>query len=65
MCSTPRHSRSMRGSNRASAKSSVGKIDLRSYSDMLRTASVQYEERQRERIKRQKALLEQENEGFN
>jgi len=65
MCSTPGHSRSIRGSKRTSAKHSMGKAYHRSYSDMLYTASVQYKERQKEREKRQKLLLEQESECFN
>jgi len=60
MCSTPGRSRNVRASRRSSTICYTGKAYHRSYSDMLQTASVLYKERQKERNKRQEALLEQE-----
>ncbi len=54
MCSTPRSSAKVRGTRRPA----VSRSSFRSYSQMLQQASVQYEERQKEREKRQQRLLE-------
>lgn len=56
MCSTPRSSGKVHSSHRIA----VGKIFHSSYSQMMRTASIQYEQRQRELAKRRRSLLEKE-----
>ena len=56
MCSTPRPSGKVRSARRAP----VSRTFHSSYSQMMRTASMQYEQRQKERNKRQQLLLEKE-----
>lgn len=56
MCSTPRPSGKVRSSRRVV----VGKTFHSSYSQMMRTASIQYEQRQKQLAMRRRSLLEKE-----
>ncbi len=56
MCSTPRSSSKVRGTRRVT----VSNMFHASYSQMMRAASEQYEQRQKEREARQQRLLESE-----
>lgn len=57
MCSTPRSSAKVRGTRRLA----TSKTSFRSYSQMMQQASLQYEQRQEEREKRQQLLLNNSN----
>ncbi|MCW8929441.1 MAG: hypothetical protein OQL19_04290 [Gammaproteobacteria bacterium] len=56
MCSTPRFSRKAKYSRTVSTSS----VFHSSYSQMMRSASLQYEQRQKELTKRRQRLLEKE-----
>lgn len=59
MCSTPRPSGRFIGARKVAVKNTLN----RSYAHMMRTASAQYEERQKELNKRHQRLLKMEEHG--
>ena len=61
MCSTPRSSGKVRSLRRVvTGKNAVGKTFHSSYSQMMRAASIQYEQRQKQLAMRRRSLLEKE-----